>query len=137
MLDLIRLQSELTSDGKITPDDVVVIRHHIEQDGILDYEDVKFLVNLLVSAKQVCPEFDALFFPILRTVLLDDGRIGIDEQYQLLRMLYGDGRVRDCEKQFLRDLRVEAEDVSPEFQHLCETAFASPETGWSVGGRTK
>jgi uncharacterized tellurite resistance protein B-like protein len=132
--NLYKLHAELLSDGKITADEVDTIKAHIEQDGQLDYDDVTFLVNLLADAKDVCPEFDALFFPTLRQVLLEDGRIGLDEQYQLMKMIYSDGSVRECERDFLRDLCDTADEVTPEFKQLCETALNCPETDWDVGG---
>jgi len=61
-------------------------------------------------------------------VILADSRIGLDEQYYLLKMLYSDGHVRECEKQFLRELRREAQGITPEFEALCEEAFPRPAT---------
>ena len=50
-------------------------------------------------------------------------------------MLYSDGHVRECERQFLRDLRGEAKETTPEFEALCDEAFRAPATNWSVGGK--
>jgi uncharacterized tellurite resistance protein B-like protein len=125
----------LLSDGKITDCEVAVIRDYIEENGTLDLADVKFLVELLGDAREVSPSFDALFFPVLKEVLLADGKIGQDEQYYLLKMLYADGNVRESEKQFLRELLNETKEVTPEFQALCETAFNAPSANWSVGGK--
>lgn len=135
MPNLRRFQSELLNDGRITFDEVNKIKAHIESDGQLDHEDVKFLVELTSNAESVCPEFDNLFFPLLRAVLLEDGKIGLDEQYQLLRMLYADGHVREAEKRFIRDLYDSVDERTPEFEELCETALASPAKDWCVGGR--
>ena len=137
MANLYKLQSELLKDDKITSDEVDKIKAHIQQDGQLDYEDIKFLIPLVAEAKHVCREFDALFFPAMRQVLLADGKIGLDEQFQLLRMLYSDGKVRECEKRFLRDLYNSADEVTPEFTQLCETALECPVTDWAVGGRER
>jgi len=125
----------LLQDGKITDDEVEVIRQYIQQDGQLDLDDVKLLVELQSEAAEVSPAFDDLFFPALKQVILADGRVGLDEQFFLLKMLYSDGRVRHREKQFLMELRREAREVTPEFEALCEEAFAAPETNWNVGGR--
>jgi hypothetical protein len=129
------LRSELLCDGKITENEVGVIRDYIQENGTLDLADVKFLVELLGDARTVSPSFDALFFPVLKDVLLADGKIGPDEQYYLLKMLYADGNVRESEKQFLRELMAETKEVTPELQALCETAFNAPSTNWSVGGK--
>lgn len=129
------LQNELLQDGKITDQEVEVIREYIRGTGSLDMEDVKLLVELLCDAREVSPAFDELFFPALKEVILADGRIGLDEQFYLLKMLYSDKHVRESEKQFLRELRREAKETTPEFEALCEEAFHAPATNWSVGGR--
>lgn len=134
MANLYRMHSELLKDNKITEDEVATIRRQIEADGRLDLDDVKFLVGLLSSAEEVCPEFDDLFFPVLREVLLADGKITMDEHFYLLKMLYSDGHVRDRERQFLFELREEVEEVSPEFESLCDQILTVPAKGWSLGG---
>ena len=93
------------------------------------------LVELLSDSVEVCPAFDDLFFPILRRVLLEDGEIGQDEQYMLLKMLYADGHVRESEREFLRELRRDATNVTPQFDTLCEIAFDAHPTEWDLGGR--
>lgn len=134
MPNLYTLRGELLDDRKITPNEVDRIKAHIEEDGKLDYDDVSFLVSLLADAKEVCAEFDELFFPTLRQVLLEDGKIGFDEQYQLMKMIYSDGSVRESEREFLRDLCNSVDEVTPEFKQLCETAYNCPDTDWDVGG---
>ena len=134
MANLYQLHSELLKDNKITDDEVAIVRNHIEEDGQLDLNDVKFLVGLLSSAQEVCPAFDDLFFPVLKDVLLADGKVGMDEQFYLLKMLYSDGHVRDREREFLFDLREELDEVSPEFDALCDQILTVPAQGWSLGG---
>jgi len=128
-------RSELLRDGKITEDEVEVIRHYVQEDGKLDLDDLKLLVELLSEADEVCPAFDALFFPAAREVILADGRIGFDEQFYLLKMLYSDGCVRESEKEFLVELHREASEVTPEFEALVEEALDTHPSNWSVGGR--
>jgi hypothetical protein len=130
-----QLRSQLLRDGRITDDEVEVIRDYIHQDGKLDLDDVKFLVELLSDAREVSDKFDDLFFPALKEVILADGQIGQDEQFYLLKMLYSDGHVRDSERKFLLELRREAKHVSPQFEALCDVALQAPATNWSLGGR--
>ncbi len=137
MPNLYQLRSQLLADDRITADEVQVIKDHVCADGQLDLEDVKFLVGLLSDAKEVCPEFDEVFFPVLKAVILQDGRIGQDEQFYLLKMIYSDGIIRECEKEFLLQLREEATEVTPEFEALCEEALSAQTTNWDVGGRTR
>jgi hypothetical protein len=135
MPSLRALQDRLLQDRRITPDEVAIIRSEIEADGRLDLDDVRFLVELLTGAQEVCPEFDELFFPVLHDVFVADGQIGPDEQFYLLKMLYSDGEVRDIERAFLKQLRSEVKNPSPEFATLCDEALACQSTGWGVGGR--
>ena len=134
MANLYKLDQELLSDGRITKDEVDRIRKQIESDGKIDYDDVIFLVNLVANASDVCQEFDDLFFPAMRSILLADGVIGMDEQYQLLRMLYSDGNVRPSEKDFLKDLYKSVDQITPVFREVCDTALNSPATNWDTGG---
>ena len=134
MPNLNELRSELLEDGRITDSEVKIIQDHIHRDGRLDLDDVKFLVELLSEAREVCAAFDELFFPILKEVILEDGRIGQDEQFYVLKMLYSDGHIRESEKQFLLQLREEAQEVTPEFEALCKEALAAHATNWGVGG---
>jgi hypothetical protein len=122
----------LVKDRKITANEVEIIRQHTAADGRLDLEDMKFLVELLAGAKEVCPEFDALFFPALKQIVLEDGHISQGEQFYLLKMLYSDGEVRDSERQFLQELCDEAGEVPPEFTALVQVAMQAESTNWSL-----
>jgi len=124
-----QVRTQVLKDRRITDNEVALIREAVQSDGRLDMADVKLLVELLSDADDVCPAFDELFFPVLRNVLLEDGRILADEQFYLLKMLYSDGQVRDVERKFLRELRQNVEP-SPAFDQLCETAIASPDRNW-------
>ena len=135
MGQLHELRSHLLRDHRITDDEVEVIREYILQDGKLDLDDVKFLVELMSEAIEVSPEFDRLLFPVLKEVILRDGKIGQDEQFYLLKMLYSDGHLRDTERQFLLELQDEAEELTPQFRAMCDEALRAPATGWDVGGR--
>ena len=132
MANLYQLRSQLLQDDRITEDEVAIIRDYIHEDGRLDLTDVKFLVELLCDAREVCAEFDDLFFPGLTEVILADGKIGYDEHFYLLKMLYSDGHVRESEREFLLELRDEASQMSPEFEAMCEQALTVPARDWSV-----
>jgi len=133
MASLRELHSALLEDGKISDSEVAVIRDFIRSDGRLDLDDMKFLVELLSDAREVCPAFDELFFPSLKEIILQDGRVGQAEQFYLLKMLYSNGKIRTSEKEFLLQLRDELQEITPEFDALCETAFAADPTHWDVG----
>lgn len=126
------MRDRLLKDGKINPGEVDAIKEFVTADGILDYDDIKFLVGLMKEANYVCDEFDEVLFPCLKHVMLSDGEIGADEQYLLLQMLYSDGEVRPSERRFIAELYAEVDNISPEFQELCENALNSPEKNWSL-----
>ena len=133
MAGLRQIQAELLQDGKITENEVEKIKDHMASDGRLDYEDAKFLVELLKQADWVCQAFDDLFFPCLREIILQDGKVGMDEQYLLLQMLYADGEVRDNERRFLSELYRDAQEITPEFEQLCQTALNCEDKNWDLG----
>ena len=132
MAHLHAVLGELVQDERITKAEVQVIRDYIQADGQLDLDDVRFLVEVLVGAKEVCPEFDELFFPILKQVVLEDGHICQAEQFYLLKMIYSDGHIRESEKKFLHELRDEATEITPDFEALLETVFEAHPTNWAV-----
>ena len=123
------------ADGKIDDAEVALVRDHLYQDGRLDIEDVKLLVELYCGAADYCTAFEDLFFSVLEEVFLEDGEIRPSEQFYLLKMLYSDRKIRDREKEFLLRLKETARHVTPEFEALCQEAFDAHPTAWSVGGR--
>ena len=70
-------------------------------------------------------------------MILADGKIGADEQFYLLKMLYSDGHVRDREREFLFELRQELKETTPEFEALCDQILTVPAKGWSLGGAAR
>ena len=120
------LKAQILEDGvdlRIDAADAARIQEALAGQPLTD-EDVKALVDLRGSARVVCPEFDRLFFPIFKNWLLADGTISLPEQFQLLRLLYGGGGVDDAERAFLKELRREVKECTPEFEELCRQALA-------------
>jgi len=126
--------SATLADKKIDQSEVPLIRERLYEDGQLDIEDVKLLVELYCEAKEYCPAFEDLFFEVLEQVILADGEIQPSEQFYLLKVLYSDRVIRDREKDFLLKLKREANHTTPEFEALCDEAFRAHPTAWSVGG---
>ncbi len=127
--------STMLADKKIDDCEVPLIREHLYQDGRLDLEDVKLLVELYCGATEYCCAFEDLFFSVLEEVILADGEIQPSEQFYLLKMIYSDRVIRDREKDFLQRLRQTATQTTPEFEALCDEALAAHPTAWSTGGR--
>ncbi len=126
--------SAVLADRKIDESEVPLIRERLYEDGRLDIDDVKTLVELYCGADEYCTEFDDLFFAVLEDVFLADGQIDTSEQYYLLKLIYSDRVIRDREKRFLAKLKGSIDRTSPEFEALCAEAFQAHPTAWSVGG---
>jgi hypothetical protein len=118
MADLTKLKAEILADGRIDDAEVERLRGELYADGKIDKDEVEFLIALRNEAVAACPAFEKLFFGALKSNVLEDGSIDAEEAAWLRRMLFADGKIDDGEKQFLRDLRREARQVSPEFQQL-------------------
>ena len=127
--------STVLADKTIDDAEVPVIRDRLYQDGQLDLEDVKLLIELYCQATDYGPAFEDLFFSVLEEVILKDGQIQPSEQFYLLKMVYSDRVIHDRERDFLRKLKDTVGGISPDFEALCDTALAAPATGWDVGGR--
>jgi hypothetical protein len=132
MARLHQILQQSLEDRRITDAEVGLIRDYILEDGRLDLQDVKFLVQLLSDAQEVSPQFDEVFFPVLKEVILQNGRIDQSEVFYLLKMLYSDRVIRESELDFLRELRDEAVEVPAEFDELLEVASTAPARDWAV-----
>ena len=126
--------STMLADHKIDETEVPLIRKYLYQDGRLDLEGVKLLVELYCTAADYCPAFDDLFFGVLEEVILADGQIQPAEQFYLLKMIYSDRVIRDREREFLVKLRQTAKITTPDFEALCDEALSAHSTAWGVGG---
>ena len=134
MSDFHQFVSTILADKTIDDSEVHLIRDRIYQDGLLDLEDVKLLVELYCGAREYCPAFEDLFFSVLEEVILEDGQIQPSEQFYLLKMVYSDRVIHDREREFLLKLQASASSVSPDFQALCDTVLVAPASNWDLGG---
>jgi len=134
MPGLYQLRDELLSDGRIAEAEVARIRAYVGEDGRLDGEDMRFLVELLSDAQEVSPAFEEYFYATLKEIILEDGVVSPAEQFYLMKMLYSDGVVRDTQSRFLCELYDEAKHKSPELAAKLETAAGCHDTQWQLGG---
>src|SRR5438034_11236114 len=105
MSQLYKFLATIQADGGIYDEEVPLIREKLCEDGELDADDVKLLVELYCDTENRCPAFDDLFFSVLEKVFLADGQITPSEEFYLLKMLYSDREIREPEREFLRRLR--------------------------------
>lgn len=129
--------ASIQADGEIHDEEVLLVCQKLEEDGQLDMDDVKLLVELYCETDTRSLAFDSLFFSVLEKVFLTDGQIAPSEEYYLLKMLYSDREVREPEREFLRRLRQQVPERTASFEALFDTAQNSPNKDWCVGGRQR
>jgi hypothetical protein len=135
MKNLHTFLEEILRDGKIDEAELMQVCDYIAADDVLDMKDVKLLVELYTGAHSYPPEFEELFFGVLKSVMLDDDKIVDYERLLLMKMLYSDRRVRKVEIEFLEELERQAAEVTPEFQTMLAEARNAYDHGYDVGGR--
>lgn len=135
MKNLHAFLEEILRDKKIDEAELMQVCDYIAADDVLDTRDVELLVRLYTEAESYPPEFEELFFGVLKSVMLDDDKIADYERLLLMKMLYSDRRVRKVEIEFLEDLAREADEVTPEFQTMLAEARTAYDKGYDVGGR--
>ena len=113
---------KMLEDRKIDESEVAEIEQFIAQDGLLDMEDVKLLVQLYCEADSFPESFEQLFFDVLRAVMTEDQKISASERFYLLKVIYSDRQVRPVEREFLLQLQRDGIDPCPEFDKLLELA---------------
>ena len=124
MTERIALRQRVLADRRITNDEVEAIQRFIVADRSLDFEDVKFLVELATGVDEVCPEFEDVLFPCLRSVILEDGIVSPEEQV-LLMELFADRELRLRELQFLAGLYEDVQTVTPALKKVFESVLGT------------
>jgi len=127
--------TEILADGKLDEAELMRVCDAVTADDLLDIKDVELLTNIYAEAREYPPEFESLFFGVLKSVILDDDKILNDERFYLLQMLYANHAVRKEEIEFLEDLERHADNVSLEFRRMLDGARDAYQRGDNVGGR--
>jgi hypothetical protein len=120
------LKTDILADGTIDDREVALIRQELEADGMIDKEEVEFLIALRNEAREVCPAFEEFFFTALERNVLTDGVIDAEEAVWLRQMLFADGKIDDRERMFLRKLDAQAQSVCREFEQLYNDCMRAP-----------
>lgn len=127
--------TKILADGKLDQAELLQVCDTVTADDLLDIKDVELLTRIYAGARSYPPEFEELFFGVLRSVLLDDDKILANERFHLLQMLYANHKIRKVEIDFLELLKREATEVCPEFDRMLAGAREAFERGENVGGR--
>ncbi len=121
MNSLVELQDVFLQDGvdlEIDAREWARIRELLPAEGQPDVDDMRVLIEMRSTARTVCPQFDAYFFPTFKKYLLADGQLSPMEQFELMKLIFGGGGVDENEKAFLRDLRRSLPQPSAAFDEM-------------------
>ena len=105
----------LLADNQIDEREVAILRKEFFADKRIDRAELDFLLEAKKKAKSAVPAFDKLLFEAVRSSLLADGKITAEEVTWLRNWIMADGKVDDAEKKLLKELRLLADHVCPEF----------------------
>jgi hypothetical protein len=115
--------ADTLADGQVDDAEALLLREMLFEDGQLDLDDVRLLVELYCNARQRSTAFEQLFFTVLEQVFLSDGEVQPSEQFYLLKMLYSDRDISSAERDFLKRLQAKSAQRTPEFDRLCADAL--------------
>lgn len=124
----------ILADQKISDSELRLLSAHVYRNGSPNLDDVRLLVELYTGVAKPSEAFENFFYGVMKKVILADGEIQPGEQFYLLKVIYFDRIIRPRELAFLRELRREAKQITPDFEQLCQQAFQAPATNWSAGG---
>jgi len=129
MADLRKLMTDLLATGKIDSAELELLRRELYADGKIDRQEADFLVELHKRVQRPTHAFEQFFYKAIKDHVLADGSVDADEAAWIRQMLFADGTIDEMEKKFLRELRGEAAQVSPEFQALCNECLQEKTAG--------
>jgi len=115
----------LLADGKIDEREVELVRKELFADGRIDRSEFEWLMEVRREAASAVPSFQKLLFQAVRNIVLADGKISADEAAWLRGWIFADGKVDADEKHWLKELKLLADQVSPEFMALYNECLAS------------
>jgi uncharacterized tellurite resistance protein B-like protein len=123
-----QIARHVLSKGKVDEDELRMLRQVLYADGKIDRREIDFLVDLHNQLPNRTPAFEQFFYQALKDHLLDDGRLSAYKADWLRQILFADGKITNDERVFLRQLKWDAKEVSPEFEALYKEAMKSRPT---------
>ncbi|MCI0459876.1 MAG: hypothetical protein L0Z62_23240 [Gemmataceae bacterium] len=108
----------LLAGGHIDDRKVAILRKELFADKRIDQGELAFLFEAKRGAHKAVPAFQALLNEAIRTAILADGSISPTEVQWLRAYLLADAKVDEEEKKLLRELKLLADQVCPEFNAL-------------------
>jgi uncharacterized tellurite resistance protein B-like protein len=126
MLSLRELEEHIVANGRVEGHELEVLRNVLYADGKIDRKEADFLVVVYKRVRARTHSFQQFFYNTIKKHILADGRIDAEETEWLRQMLFHDGKIADEERKFVRELKGEAKEVSPEFQALYAEFMKQP-----------
>jgi hypothetical protein len=112
------IEGRVVAKGKVEDHDLEGLRQAVYADGKINREEADFLVDLYRRLRIRTPAFKQFFYQALKDHVLKDGRISAYDAAWLRQVVFADGKIDNDGRQFLRQLKWEAKEVSPEFEAL-------------------
>lgn len=126
MTNLRKLEEQILANGKVTSQDLEVLKRELYADGKIDRAEADFLVELHKRVEHKNPGFEHFFYKAIKDHILTDGRIDAEEAAWLRQMLFADDKIDDEERKFMHELKGEAKQVSKEFEALFKDCMKQP-----------
>jgi hypothetical protein len=134
MVDLRGLEERIVRNGRVEGHEIEVLRSALAADGKFDRRKADFLVELHKRVQRRTHAFEQFFYNTIKKYILTDGRIGPEETEWIRGMILHDDKIEDEEREFLRQLKGEAAEVSPEFDALFGECMKYPPEQRTSGG---
>jgi hypothetical protein len=128
------IEERALARGWLDERDLEQLRRVLSDDWQVSRREADALLRLRQRVHDRPPAFDRFFYEAVGNYLVRDGRISAAEAGWLREMLYADRKVDDEERQFLRRLKDEVREASPEFEALFAEAMKQPREPHSSGG---
>jgi len=115
----------LLADGGIDEREVAVLRKELFADGIIEEQELEFLLDLRNSARSLNQSFNFLMIDALKACLMSGGAIKPGSATLLRRWIFADGKVDYGEKRYLQELRAAAKQIPKDFEDLYNQCMAA------------
>jgi len=126
MLQLRQIEQDIMATGKVSGQELKVLREQMYVSGKIDRRGADFLVEIHKRVQHLTPAFEHFFYQAIKDHILGHGRIDAEEADWLRQMLFADGIIDDKERKFLHELKGEAKQVSQEFEVLFAECMKQP-----------
>jgi uncharacterized tellurite resistance protein B-like protein len=123
------LEQRIEAKGTVEQADIQKLRSVLNDDWKISRQEADFLVRFRNRVSFHSPDFQDLFSQSIRNFVVKDGRISAAETQWLRQWVYADRMADEKDKKFLRELRAEVTEVSPEFDAFYQEAMAEVPAG--------